>query len=163
MRNRSLVLVAALLALGSPLAAQTTHPDFTGTWVLDATKTLTDGPLPAPSGATQIVVQHGDSMTVDQKSSSEQGEMAMKKVWKVDGQAWANAMTYQGTAMSLSSVLRWNGAELVIRTTMDFSGTPVEQNESWTLAADGKTMTVTTTTNVNGAYYASVTMVFTRK
>jgi opacity protein-like surface antigen len=163
MRNRLFVLATAFVALVSPMAAQAAHPDFSGTWVLDATKTEIDGQIPAPAAATYTVVQHGDSIAVDQKSSSEQGEMALRKVWRVDGQAWVNTMTYQGTDMTLRSVLRWDGAVLLIHTTSDFAGTPVEQSESWTLAADGKTLTQRTTTSANGEYYASMTLVFSKK
>ena len=72
-------------------------------------------------------------------------------------------MTYQGTQLTLSSVLKWNGAVLSIATTTDFGGTMVQQSETWTLAADGKTLTAATTTNVAGAYYAAQTLVFNRK
>lgn len=163
MRNRSLVLAAALLALTSPVAAQGGHADFTGTWVLDASKSVIDGSMAAPASATYVVVQTGDSIAVDQRVTGDQGEMTLKKVWRVDGKTWTNYMSYQGTDMTLSSVLKWNGAVLAIHTTTDFQGTPVTQDETWTLAADGKTLTHATTTNVNETYFAAVTLVFSKK
>jgi hypothetical protein len=163
MLTRCLPLAATLVALASPLAAQATHPDFTGTWVLDASKTVVDGPIPPPPAASYVVVQVGDSLAVDQKMTSQEGEQVAKKVWRVDGKPWANAITYGGVDMVLSSTLSWNGAVLTIHTTSDYQGTPAEQTETWTLGSDGKTLTQSTSTSANGDYYATMTLVFSRK
>ena len=160
MFSRRLSLAAILVSLASPLSGQAAHPDLTGTWVLDASKTVVDGPMMAPPAATYVVVQVGDSIAVEQKFSSGAGEQVVKKVWRVDGKAWANPFNYQGVDMVLSSTLRWDGAVLAIHTTTDFQGTPVEQTETWTLSSDGKTLTQSTTTYANADYYAQVTLVF---
>ena len=155
-----------LFLLASPLAAQSPavkHPDLTGTWVLDAAKTVVDGPVPAPSAATYVVGGHGDSITVNIKVSDVTGDMTLTRLYATDGYAWTNYMTYQGTQLTLSSVLKWNGAVLSIVTTTDFGGTPVQQSETWTLGVDGKTLTAATTTNVAGEYYAAQTLVFNKK
>ena len=112
---------------------------------------------------TYTVAQHGDSITVDMKYTDATGDMQLKKLWATDGYNWINYMKYQGTDMTLSSVLKWNGAALSIQTTSDFGGTPVTQNEIWTLGEDKKTLTIVTTTSVSGTYYASMTLVFNRK
>ena len=65
--------------------------------------------------------------------------------------------------MTLSTTLHWNGAVLAMHTTADFQGNAVDQTQTWTLGADGKTLTDSTTTNVNGDYFSSVTLVFTKK
>jgi len=160
-----LPLLALLLA--APLAAQGTvkasHPDLTGVWVLDPAKNVVDGPLQGPSAATYTVGMHGDSITVDMKYTAPDGEMQMKKLWATDGYTWINYMKYQGTDLTLNSVIKWNGPVLAIQTTTDFGGTPVTQAETWTLGAEGKTLTIVTVTSVNGAAYASVTTVFNKK
>jgi hypothetical protein len=152
-----------LLLLASPLAAQATHTDFTGTWVLDAAKSSSDGQLPVPTAATYVVGMHGDSITVDIKTADGNGEMSLKKLYAVDGYNWLNSMTYQGTTMNLSSVLKWNGAALAIQTTTDFGGTPVQQSETWKLAEDKKTLTIAITTYVDGAPFSSQTLAFNKK
>jgi len=159
---RLVPLAAALLAVALPAAGQS-HPSLAGTWVLDASKSTVDGPIPLPSAETDIVTQRGDTIDVDVKSTTDVGEIAIKRTFAVDGKAWPNVMTYQGTDMQLSSVLVWKEAVLSIETTTDFQGTPVEQSETWTPSADGKTLTVMVTTNVSGAYFASVTKVYNKK
>ena len=156
-------LVVLLAAVAAPLAAQTAHTDFSGTWVLDATRTIFDGQIPVPQSATYVVVQVGDSIAVDQRIVTEVGELVQKKVWKVDGKPWANTTTYAGAALPLSSTLAWRDAVLAIRTTADFQGNAVDQAETWTLSGDGKMLTLATTTNVNGDYFASATLVFNKK
>jgi hypothetical protein len=163
MLTRSFSFGALLLALASPLAAQATHPDFSGTWVLDGSKTVIDGQMEAPSAVTYVVVQVGDSLSVDQKINGAFGEQALKKVWKVDGKPWANNFEYGGVPMVLSTTLRWNGAVLAMHTTSDYQGTAIDQTETWTMGPDGKTLTDSTTTNVNGDYYSAVTLVLAKK
>jgi len=160
---RSLSVGSLLLALAAPLAAQATHPNFGGTWVLDATRTVVDGQMEAPSAVTMTVVQVGDSLSVDQQIKGSFGDQALKKVWKVDGKPWANEFSYAGTPMTLSTTLHWNGAVLAMHTTADFQGNAVDQTQTWTLGPDGKTLNDNTSTNVNGDYFASVTLVFVKK
>ena len=159
MLTRSLLL----LALASPLAAQARHPDFSGTWTLDAMKSSAEGNLPVPSAATYVVRQVGDSIAVDETTSDGNGDVTAKKVWRVDGKSWTNYMTYQGTSMTLNSVLSWSDAVLNVRTTSDFQGTPVEQVESWSLSADGKVLTHRVSTTVNGEVFATLNMVLVKK
>ena len=163
MPARSFSIGALLGILAYPVAAQAAHPDFSGTWVLDPAKTVVDGQMEAPTAVTSVVVQVGDSLSVDQKVTGSFGEQALKKVWKVDGKAWANAFSYQGVAMTLSTTLRWNGAVLTMHTTSDYQGNAIDQSETWTLSADGKTLTDSTSTSVNGDYYASLTLVLNKK
>jgi hypothetical protein len=159
---RLLPLAAALAAVALPVAAQS-HPSLGGTWVLDLARSSADGPVPLPMAETSAIAQHGDTIDVDQKGTNETGDVAIKRTFAVDGKAWPNLMNYQGTDMQLSSVLAWKEAVLSIETTTDYQGTPVQQSETWTPSADGKTLTVMVTTNIDGAYFASMTKVYSKK
>jgi hypothetical protein len=154
-------LIAILIA--APMAAPAAHPDFSGTWVLDATKTTVSGMLSAPSAATNVVVQRGDSLHVEQKWATDRGELAMHKDWRVDGKAWINHRTEAGMDLTLSSVLSWSDAVLTIRTTIDFQGTPILELETWTLDGAAKTLTAHTTVTANGEEFGAMTLVFARK
>lgn len=155
--------VAALCTLALPLAAQATHPDFSGTWVLDATKSSADGPIAVPTAATYVISMHGDSIDVDQHSVTDMGAVDSKKLYATDGYQWKNTLDYQGTSMALSSLVSWKDKVLNVQTTTDFQGNPVEQAETWTMSADGKTLTLTVDTSSNGQSYGSMTMVFNKK
>jgi hypothetical protein len=152
----------ALVILAMPLQAQS-HPDLSGTWVLDPAKTTVDGQIPAPAAASYTITVHGDTMTVDQQTTTEVGPVAMKKIWAADGKAWSNVMTYAGNDLQLSSVLSWKENVLNVQTSTDVQGTPVQQVETWTPSSDGKMLTIVITTNVDGAYYAAMTLVFNKK
>jgi hypothetical protein len=157
------LLVALFYTLPCALVAQAKHPDLTGTWILDASKSTADGPIPAPTAATYTVGQHGDTITLSAKQTDANGEAALNRIVATDGYRWNNAMVYQGTRMDLSTEAKWDGAVLSMQTTSDFNGTPVQQSETWTVSADGKTLTTATTTNVGGTYFASNSLVFTKK
>ena len=118
--------------------------------------------MQAPTAGTYVVQHIGDSIAVDQKFTGEQGEQELKKVWKVDGYAWSNTISYGGVELVLKTTLSWKGDVLTMHTVTDFQGNPVEQNETWTLSPDGKTLTIATTTNANGDYYSSVTVVLNK-
>lgn len=155
------LLAVAVFAMPGSLAGQ--HPDFSGTWTIDATKSSASGQMAVPSSGMATITQKSDTITVDSRSSSEAGELVLKKYYVVDGKSYKNAMTYAGTDMALSSTLSWNGAALKIHTVTDYNGTPVEQDEVWSLSADGKSMTQTTTTSVQGAEWAVLTLVYVKK
>lgn len=159
---RLVPLAAALVAFALP-AGRHSHPALAGTWVLDASKSTTDGPIPLPGAETDVVTEHGDTIDVDIRSTTDVGELAIKRHFVVDGKAWPNLMSYQGTDMQLSSILTWKGSVLGIETTTDYQGTPVEQSETWTASPDGKVMTMVVTTNLNGAYFATLTKVFNKQ
>lgn len=160
MRLRHLSVLALLVAPGS-LFAQS-RPDFSGSWVLDAAKSGATGNMAPPTAGTQTVVQKGDTISTESQTAGDAG-MALKRYYVVDGKAYKNGLSYQGTDMVLSSTLSWGTGALKIQTVTDYAGTPVEQAEVWTLTDGGKTLTQSTTTSVNGEVWATLTLVFNKK
>jgi len=155
-----------LLALAAPLAAQSAvkHPDLTGTWVLDGTKSTVDGPLPLPTSATYVVGTHGDSITVHvTEVDAAAGAVTLDRLVATDGYSWTNYMTYAGNQLTLNVVAKWNGAVLSLTTNTDVGGSPVLQTETWALSTDGKVLTQNVTTSIGGTYYAAQTLVFNKK
>ena len=158
---KPMLLLALAATIAAPLAAQ--HPEFSGVWIVDPDKSSATGSMNAPTSGGWIVVHHGDSLTVDTHGSSGGTDYEAHRFFLVDGKAWSNALNYGGYDMQLSSVLGWKEKVLQIHTTSDYQGTPVEQNETWTLSADGKVLTQTLQTLVNGAEYAAMTVVLNKK
>ncbi len=132
---------------GAPAAA-TAHPDFSGTWVLDTTKSQSPMPLP---GTMQIVVaQAANSMKIDRTASTPNGDMSTSTNWTLDGQTSKNTVTQMGMSIDMNTIANWDGAALVAKTTADVGGQTLEQTDRWSLSADGKELTINTDVSAGG-------------
>lgn len=160
--KRALTVAALVIATTARLNAQA-HPSFVGTWVMDPTKTVVEGGGGAPSAATRVVVQHGDTLIVENEATSEAGVQKTHLIWGTDGKPWKNKVPVQGEDTEVSTVLTWEGATLVIRSTIPFQGMSVEQTDRWTLAADGKSMTTARTVTAEGEQVAAATFTYVKK
>ena len=165
MRIRSMVISLLCLAFaGSRAAAQGTHPDFSGIWVLDASKTVSDGQLGVPTSATYTIRAHGDSIISDRVAEvPEAGTMKSHLVWGTDGKTWKNTVSVNGTDTEVSSVLTWQGDMLVIKTTLTVQEMAVDQLDQWTMTSDGKTLSMHRSISAMGQEVGSSTMFFGKK
>ena len=164
MRIRSVVAALVLVAVVGTRASAQAHPDFSGTWVLDASKTVVDGQLGAPTSATYTIRVHGDSIISDRVAeTAETGTIKSHLVWGTDGKIWKNTVAVNGTDTEVSSVLSWQGDKLVVKTTLTVQETPVEQLDQWSVSSDGKTMTMQRSISAMGQEIGSSTLFFTKK
>jgi hypothetical protein len=162
MRIRS--LVAALVMIAGSRAAAQKHPELGGTWVLDAAKTVVDGQLGAPTSATYTIRISGDSLIVDRVAeTAETGSMKTHYVWGTDGKTWKNMIPVNGTDTEVSSVLNWQDATLVIKSTLSIETTAIEQLDQWTISTDGKTLSMHRSISAMGQEVGATTMFFNKK
>jgi hypothetical protein len=139
MMRRIASLAFALAAVASPLAAQGTHPDFTGKWVLDPASA--QGPM-VPTSMTINVVQNTKTTTM--------GDQKANQTVNLDGTPSKNTIAAPGMDLELTSTSAWDGSTLVITTKADIQGQPLEQVDRWTLDADGKTLSMTRSASIAG-------------
>src|SRR5438093_1268926 len=141
MRKLRIAFIASALAsAGCPLVAQgAAHPNLSGVWVMDTTKTEM-GPM-MPTAMTYTIVQKGDTLKVNRSTKSSQGDMSTDLVYTLDGKPAKNSVTQMGTAADLVSTLTWEGSSLVITSTISIQGQEIHQVEKLTPDAAGKTMT----------------------
>jgi len=131
-RSRRLLGLAFLAAVSAFAAT-----DFSGTWKLDPAKS-DFGPVPAPESMTRVVTQDEKSITMETTQKNAQGEVKTKITFKLDGSPSVN----QTALGEVKGSAKWEGALLRIKTTRETQGMEITFDELWTLAADGKTMTV---------------------
>ncbi len=163
--TRSITSAAVMYAMAaSNVHAQAAHANFTGTWVLDSSKNVVSGQLGAPTSATSTIVQHGDTVTLDREASTaEMGVIKTHGVFGIDGKPWQNTMPVNGEDVQVTSVLSWDNGSLVIRSTLTFQGTDVEQLDRWTLGADGKTLVTARSVTAMGQEVGSGTLTYVKK
>jgi hypothetical protein len=141
MRQLLVTIALVLAVMFSALAQTTATPDFSGTWVLNAAKST----LPKDNTIKS------QSIVIDNKKS------AIVFHYKTDGKKSTETYTPDGkkrvtvnmSSGQLSSSARWHDSVLVVESTLDIkipNATVVVSGlkpvvDTWTLAADGRTLT----------------------
>jgi hypothetical protein len=151
-RVLSLALAAALVV---PFIAQAqAKPDFSGTWTLDAAKS---DPAPAGRGGGGGGRGGGAAGPVTIKQSATDITIGMN-TFKLDG----SETEIQGRGGVQKAKATWDGAKLVITTNIDMQGTAITSTAVRSLSADGKEMTVETTTTGGPAPAGTRKQVYTK-
>jgi dipeptidyl aminopeptidase/acylaminoacyl peptidase len=134
------LVVALCVAVGSAKA------DFSGTWILDKTKS--EG-LPPGLNQTMTVVQTGDKLSLETKLISDEGERVVADSYMLDGkEAEFTPQTPNGPAGKGKRTAKWsadgNGIEVTENSTFDGpeGSVNVQMTRIWTLSADGKTLKI---------------------
>ena len=145
------VAVLALVALSLVVASAAAKADFSGKWVLDKAKS--EG-LPPNIEQTMTITQTGDKIELENKITGPQGEFTVKDSYTADGkEADFTPQGPQGAMGKGKRTAKWSadGAALEVSETATIDGPngpdEVSATRKWTLAADGKTMTIELTFN----------------
>jgi hypothetical protein len=145
------VAIVALVALSLVVASAAAKADFSGKWALDKAKS--EG-LPPNVDQTMTVTQTGDKIELETKITGPQGERTIKDTYTADGkEADFTPQGPQGPIGKGKRTAKWSadGAALEVSETATLDGPngpdEVSATRKWTLAADGKTMTIEITFN----------------
>lgn len=158
MRRLVPILFAIATVAAGPVAAQS-HPDFSGKWSLDPSKS--EGPTVPPSSEL-TVTQSAKAMTVARTAPGPNGPMTSTLVFQLDGTTSKNTVGGNGMALDLNSTTAWDGPALVISTTAPAMQGGLKQTERWSLEDGGKQLTVKGDIAVSGQT-ASVKLVYLKK
>lgn len=143
------LLAVAALAAAAPAAtaraqapAQPTAavraPDLSGTWELDVARS-NYGMMPAPQKGTLVIEHREPALKVTATQVSERGERTTTSSYTTDGRESRNTNAMGAEAVS---VLKWEGAVLTNQTKAQMMGNDITIAERWSLAADGRTLTI---------------------
>lgn len=150
------LLIAAMLAtfaiVSAGAQATPAHPNFTGVWVMDTAKS--PGPV-LPTSMTLTIDQRGDTIKITRDTKTVQGDLIANMVYGTDGKPWKNSIVQAGTSVEVSSVLTWDGATLVITSTLNAAGQTINQVEKWSLDSAGKTLTADRTAEAMGQQFVT--------
>jgi hypothetical protein len=129
-----LVLVMAVAVAGLSFAQA--KPDFSGKWAPKEAAAAGGGQR--GGGGPFTVKQTATELTQERTM----GENVMATTYKLDGTETVNK-TQRGESKSTA---KFDGAKLVIKTTMEGPNGATETTATWSLSADGKELTITRTT-----------------
>jgi len=114
-------------------------PNFTGEWKLNKAQSSFGG-LPAPA-AYDLKISHQDpKLTLNTKMTTKEGPSDSDSTYTTDGQECSN----QSRNKPIKSTLKWECDFLIIESKGQIGDddTVVSIQDKWTLAADGKTLTI---------------------
>jgi hypothetical protein len=145
------VALVALVALSLVVASAAAKADFSGKWTMDKTKS--EGLQPNVE-QTMTVTQTGDKIELETKITSPQGERIVKDSYTVDGkEVDFTPQGPQGPVGKGKRTAKWSadGSALEVNETATLEGPngpdEVSATRKWTLAPDGRTMTIELTFN----------------
>jgi hypothetical protein len=153
MRRKFVAVFASSLLLASVAVGAAAKANFSGTWVMDAARS--EG-LPPGVEQTLTVTQEGDRVEIELKVKNPQGEQKIKDGYTLDGSEVEFApppavRTFTGDMPTIGKgrrTTKWTAdgggfviTELVDVKTLEGPDT-MKAVRTWTLSADGKTLTV---------------------
>jgi hypothetical protein len=137
---------AAALVIALCMAVASAKADFSGTWILDKSKS--EG-LPPGMDQTMTVVHNGDKLSLETKLVTEQEEQVVADSYTLDGkEAEFSPKTPNGQAGKGKRTAKWaadgNGIEVNENSTFDGpeGSVNIQMTRIWTLSADGKTLKI---------------------
>jgi len=151
MKKSTVIAAVCVLAIGLAVWALAA-PDFSGTWVLDASKSDQmsmgrQGGGGTPPNITLTIQQSGNELAITRTMEMGGNQRTSDQKFTLDGKENTNtAMMGRGEMVSKS---RWDGGTLVIEGTQKISSPRGEMEiatkEAYSLSEDGKVLTITTT------------------
>jgi hypothetical protein len=134
---RKLMSTLFVIAAAAGMAMAADKPDFSGSWKMDADKSVFPMPNMAPTALTRKIDHKDPAISVEEARSGAQGDMNATMKYSTDGKETTNSMM----GNDVKSKAAWEGKTLVITSAANFGGADVKLTDKWTLAEDGKTLT----------------------
>ncbi len=133
---KKLMSTLFVIAAAANLAMAGDKPDFSGTWKMDADKSVF-GPMPPPTSLTAKIEHKDPDLSIETKASTAQGDQDTTMKYSTDGKETTNQMM----GNDVKSKATWDGKTLVITSNANFGGADVKLTNKYSLSDDGKTLT----------------------
>lgn len=154
MRKVTSALLLTVLAV-APVVARAqaaAHPDYSGTYVLDPAQS--EGQM-MPQKMSLKITQTPAGLAVDRTQTNQMGESTTQMKYTLDGQPSKNTLTMQGNQVDVSTVVTWEGASPVLTSSMKFGENDAQSVEKWSLAPDGKKLSIDRKISVGGQEFTN--------
>jgi hypothetical protein len=119
------------------LSAAENHPNFSGTWIMDAERS-DFGQTPKPASFVRKIDHQDPNVRIVTSFSTPTGEMVTDVKHTTDGKESVNVVR----GSEVKSTMAWDGNSLQLTSKRNFNGADLETTERWTLTNKGKVLTV---------------------
>jgi hypothetical protein len=137
-----LFVVAAVICFIAPPWEQGSRPNLTGKWTLDAARS-DFGQSPQPDSIIHVIEHKEPKVKITTTTIHKNvGESMSEQDLTTDGKEHINKMRAMGAEVEVKVIGKWDGDSLSTSWGFVRQGTTVEFNDSWSLSADGKALTL---------------------
>jgi hypothetical protein len=133
---KKLMSTLFVIAAAANMAVAGDKPDFSGSWKMDADKSVF-GPMPPPTSMSCKIDHKDPDLNIVQSQSGAQGDQTMTFKYSTDGKETTNSLM----GNDVKSKAAWDGKTLVVNSSLDAGGTQVKLTSKYSLSDDGKTLT----------------------
>lgn len=135
-----LINLAIFLFFTVPALAES---DFSGTWKLDLLETdfgllEASGSLFGPDEAVLVIEQEGSVINVGLSQNGATGIIKTELIYRADGSECKNKLD----EYVLTSVLKWMGEDLMVKSNLDMEPFYPNLEDLWVLSEDGNKLTI---------------------
>jgi len=142
-----LSLLATIATVPGSLRSTPAHPDFSGIWSLDVSKSEGSS---LPTSASLKVTQGDKLMTLERTESQNGATGRVTDTYMLDGSPSKNTRTAFGTTIDFNSVAAWNEDTLVITTSWTFDGRSFVATDLYSLSGNKKLLIIAKQALING-------------
>ena len=134
---RKLLSITFLLALPLVTVVAQQKPDFSGTWKLNLAKSEF-GVLPPPESRTEVITHKDPTLADAVTQEGAEGKQQYTANYTTDGKEVVNMIGPR----EVRATIKWVGNSLAMTAKFQYEGADVVGDNTWTLSADGKTLTM---------------------
>ena len=141
--------VAAILSLAiasASISAQS-KPSFAGKWTMVPESVAAAGATGRGGLGQEFTAAQDDKTLTVTANNPQLGEL--KSVYNLDGSESKNPINFGGQTVDRVSKVKWDGAKLVISTTINMGANVAESTQTWMLDGSGN-LIVESTSNFTG-------------
>jgi hypothetical protein len=132
--NRLRFLMTAFVYVGSLVYVQAqAHPDFSGLWK----QNMGESSKTSLQSYANRIEQKRDALKVTTTTGGSRGERSYDRTYVIGKES----QTVDKEGDQFTSLVKWEGQALVFLTTEKERTGTIDTRETWTLSADGKTLT----------------------
>ncbi len=146
MKHLAPAVAFASLVLSATPTAQTTRPDFSGTWIMDASRSQSAVQNEPVKSMKMVIAQS----TIEVRIETTRDEHAQTITYKPGSADSLNAVNARSNL--LASTWYWDGPRLVTETLGDINGATMRTKQVHALDSTGTEMTVETLLVVEHGY-----------
>jgi hypothetical protein len=140
------ILTAAALVLATATMLAQAPPNLAGKWTLVADPNAAPGAGMGGIGQTATIEQTAATLTVTRTTPMG----TFTSIYKLDGSESKNTANMGGNSVDMLSKAKWDGAKLLVNTSMNFNGNPVETSMVMALDPAGNLVVETTRPDFQG-------------
>ena len=145
-RVLSAAAILSFVIAGASLSAQS-KPNFAGKWTMLPESVAAAGATGRGGLGQEFTAAQDDKTLTVTTNNPQLGEL--KTVYNLDGSESKNPLNFGGQAIDRVSKVKWDGAKLIITTTINFNGSLAESSQSWMLDGAGN-LVIESSSNFTG-------------